>query len=125
MPILQTAARNAACNAVVDLLDAGATNANAQMIFRTAGDAEVATLNMANPAFGNAATGVCTASAIASDTNATGGTTAKATLEDRDNNEVLELSVAASGAEVNVSSVIIGASDTVSVSSLTVSMPAS
>ena len=52
MPTLSTAARNAACDGVVDLLDVGTTNANARAIFRTSGDVEVATLNMSNPAFG-------------------------------------------------------------------------
>jgi len=125
MPLLQTAARNAACNSVVDLLDLGSTNANARMVFRTVADAEVATLNMSNPAFGNAANGACTAGAISDDTNATGGVTTKATLEDRDSTEALELSVATSGADVNVSSTTIAAGDTVSVSSLTVTVPAS
>ena len=125
MPTLQTAARNAACNAVVDLLDQGTTNANAQAIFRTVADAEVATLNMSNPAFGDSANGVATAGTIADDADTTGGDTTKLTLEDRDNNEVLELSVATSGADVNVSSTTIGVGDRLSFSTLTVDMPAS
>lgn len=122
MPIVATAARNAACNAVVDLLDAGA-GAGA-LVFRTSGASEVATLAFSDPAFGNAATGVATASAISPDTNATGGTTDRATLEDSDANTVLTASVGTSGEDINLSSVVIGAGDTVSMSSLTVTMPA-
>lgn len=122
MPVLATAGRNAACNAVVDLIDAGA-GAGA-LVFRTSGSAEVATLPFSDPAFGNAATGVATASAITPDTSATGGTTDRATLEDSDTNVVITASVGTSGEDINLSSVVIGVGDTVSVSSLTVTMPA-
>ncbi len=122
MPVLNTAARNAACNAVVDLIDAGA--AAGALVFRTSGAAEVATLPFSDPAFGNAATGVATASAITSDTSATGGTTDRATLEDSDANAYVTASVGTSGEDINLSSVAIGAGDTVSMTSLTVTMPA-
>lgn len=122
MPILNTAARNAACNAVVDLIDAGASAG--ALVFRTSGDSEVATLPFSDPAFGNASTGVATASAITSDTSATGGTTDRATLEDSDANQYIEASVSTSGADINLSSVVIGAGDTVSMTSLTVTVPA-
>lgn len=123
MATISTSARNAACNAVVDLIDAG--SGAGLLVFRTSGDTEVATLTFSDPAFGNAATGVATASAITSDTSATGGTTTKATMEDSDATEVIEATVSTSGADINLSSTAIGASDTVSVSSLTVTMPAS
>lgn len=122
MPVLATAARNAACNAVVDLIDAGA--AAGALVFRTSGNAEVATLPFSDPAFGNASTGVATASAITSDTSATGGTTDRATLEDSDANTVITASVGTSGEDINLSSVAIGAGDTVSMTSLTVTVPA-
>ena len=121
--ILTTAARNAACNAIVDLVDAGAGAGTLQ--FETSGDVEVATLTMSDPAFGDAATGVATAGAITSDTNATGGTIAQASLYDSDSNKVLEMTCGTSGAEINLSSLSVGASDTVSCSSLTITVPAS
>jgi hypothetical protein len=123
--ILSTDARNAAVNAVVDLLDVGTTDPNGDLQFQTSGDVAVATLQFANPAFGAASAGSAAAGAIASDTNAVGGTTTKAALRNRDNTEVLELTVGTSGAEINLSSTTIGASDTVSVSSLQISQPAS
>ena len=122
MAILATGTRNAACDAVVDRIDAGA-GAGA-LVFRTAASAEVATLAFSDPAFGNAATGVATANAITSDSSATGGTTDRATLEDSTAAIVLTASVGTSGKDINLSSVVIGAGDTVSMSSLTVTVPA-
>jgi len=123
MATLETSARNAACDAIVDLIDAGASAGTLQ--FETSGDVEVATLTFSDPAFGNAATGVATASSITSDTNATGGTIAQASFYDSDSNKVLEATVSTSGADINLSSLSVTAGDTVSVSSLTVTVPAS
>ncbi len=123
---LSTAGRNAACNAIVGLVDGGTTDANGDLVMKTSGDAEVATLAMSNPAFGAAVTGVATANAISDDTSATGGdlTGGYFILQDRDNTEVIRGGVATSGAELNLTSLIIGAGDTVSVSSMTVTVPA-
>jgi hypothetical protein len=123
MATLTTAARNAACNAIVDLIDAG--SGAGTLVFETSGDAEVATLTFSDPAFGNAATGVATASAITSDTNAAGGTIAQASAFDSDDNKVIEMTCGTSGAEINLSSLTIAGGDTVSCSSLTITQPAS
>lgn len=119
-----TAARNAAANAVVDLIDAGA--AAGTLEFQTSGNVEVATLTFADPAFGNAANGVATANAISSDTNATGGTIAKAVAKDSDGNTIFTCSVTATGGggDITLSSVAVSAGQTVSVSSLTYTAPA-
>jgi hypothetical protein len=126
---LETVARNAACNAVVDLCDAG-SGAGKLQIKTSAGtstfdNGRVATLTFSDPAFGNASTGVATASAITSDTNAAAGTAAKAYFYDSDNTPILSCAVGTSGSDINLSSVSIGSGDTVSISSLTVTMPAS
>lgn len=123
MATLSTAARNAACDAIVDLCDAGA--GAGKLVIRTSGDVEVATLTLSDPAFGAAATGVATASAITSDASATGGTAAKFTLEDDSANAIITGTVGTSGAELNLSSTTIGAGATVAVSSFTVTVPAS
>lgn len=125
MPTLETAARNAACDAVVDLIDAGAGAGT--LVFETSGDVEVATLTFSDPAFGNAAAGVATANSITSDTDATGGTVAQASLYDSDSNKVCELTVTVTsgGGDIELSSLTIGSGDTVSLSSLTITMPAS
>lgn len=123
--VLTTTARNAACNAVVDLIDVGTTDANGDLVILTAADDQVALLAFSNPAFGDAATGVATANAIANDTNATGGIAAKFMFRNRNNVEVLRGDVGTSGSDLNLSSLSIGAGDTISVSSFTVTMPAS
>lgn len=121
--ILETAVRNAACNAIVDALDAGAAAGYIQ--FETSGDVEVATLPMSDPAFGNAAAGVATAATITSDTSATGGTAAQASFYDDNDLKCFEMTVGTSGTEIIISSTAIGVGDTVSMSSLTVTVPAS
>lgn len=122
---LTTSARNAACDAIVDLIDVGTTDANGDLVIETSGAVQVALLAFSNPAFGSAATGVATANAISSDTNATGGTAAVFKFRNRNNAEVLRGTVGTSGADLNLSSVSIAAGDTVAVSSFTVTMPAS
>lgn len=120
--ILTTLARNAMCNALVDLIDVSGPG---NIKFETSGDVEVATLPFANPAFGNAATGVATANAITSDTTATGGTVAQASIYDGAAAKILEAVVLTSGGDINLSSLSIGANDTISMSALTVTVPAS
>lgn len=121
--ILTTAARNAMVDAFVDLIDAGAGAGT--LVFETSGDVEVATLTFSDPAFGSAASGVGTASAITSDTSATGGTVAQASIYDSNATKVVELSVGTSGTDIIISSTTIGAGSTVACSSLTFTMPAS
>ena len=118
------AVRTVLADAVVDLIDAGATAGT--LIFQTSGDAEVATLTFTDPAFGGAAGGVATASAITSDTDATSSQIAKARAKDWNDVEVFACSVTASGGggDIQLSSVVISAGQTVSVSSLTYAAPA-
>jgi len=114
----ETAARNGIADYIVDQLDGGTLE------IQTSGDVEVATLTFGSPAFGAAAAGVATANAITDDSSATGGTAAKAQLKTSGATAVVNCSVGTSGADINLSSVSIGASDTVSVSSLTYTAPA-
>lgn len=121
---ISTASRNAAADGVVDLVDGGA--GAGKVIFETSGAAEVATLAMSDPAFGAASTGVATANAISDDTSATGGTTTQFSMQDSDSVEILTGSVTATsgGGDIELTSTIIGVGDTVSITSLTVTMPA-
>lgn len=125
---LETIARDAACNAIVDLCDVGGTGT---LEFKTSGgtstkgNGQVCELPFSATAFGASSTGVATAAAITSDTNADGGTTTKAYFYDGANAPILTCSVGTSGQDINLSSVIIGAGDTVAVSALTVTVPAS
>lgn len=114
-----TAVRTGIANHVVDQLDEGTPPGN--LVFRTSGDVEVATLPFSATAFGAAANGVATAAAITSDTNATGGTIAKATLENAAGTAKINCSVTATGGggDIELSSVVVSAGQTVSVSALT------
>jgi len=128
---LTTNARNAACNGIVDLVDAGAGAGTIEIktaASTVAGTSEAATLTFADPAFGNAATGVASlASAMTDDTAATGGTASDYTVFDSNGAAVWQGSVTATagGGDLELSSVTIGAGDTVSISTFTLTVPAS
>ncbi len=118
-----TTARDAATDAVVDLLDA----ASSKLVFRLAGTlgapgTAVATLTFATPAFGASSSGVATAGAITSDTNATGNASAvaNASLETNGGTIHIHCAVAASGSDINMTNgLVVANGDTVSCSSLT------
>ena len=116
-----TAVRDSVCNHVVDQLDEGTPPGN--LVFRTAGDVEVATCPFSTTAFGASSGGTATAAAITSDTSATGGTIAKATLQNAVGTAKINCSVTASGGggDIELSSVIVSVGQTVAVSSLTYS----
>jgi hypothetical protein len=113
-----TAARNAIANAAVDLLDIG-SGANGTLVFLTTSDVVVATLGLSDPAFGAADAGAATAGAITSDTNAVGGITTKFELRNKNDVAVIFGSVGTSGQDINLSSVSVGAGDTVAITNLT------
>ena len=120
-----TAVRQGICNFVVDQLDEGTPPGT--LVFQTSGDVEVATLTLANPAFGAAdGSAIATAGAIVSDTSATGGTIAKARLKNQVGTDKIICSVTATGGggDIELSSVVVSAGQTVSVSSLTYAAPA-
>lgn len=119
-----TAIRNALADAVVDAIDGGA--GAGYLEFQTSGDVEVATLTFGDPAFGAASSGTATANSISSDTDATGGTIAKFRVFDSDDTEIFagSVTVTSGGGDIELSSLTIGAGDTVSLSSLTYSAPA-
>jgi hypothetical protein len=118
-----TAARDAATNAVVDLLD----GAGSKLVFRLSGTlgspgTAVATLVGSTPFFGASSSGTATASAITSDTNATGNASpvANATLQTSADTIVMHFGVAASGSDVDMTNgLTVANGDTVSCSSLT------
>lgn len=119
-----TAIRDGICNYVVDQLDLNTPPG--KLVMLTAGSAVVSTLTFSNPAFGNSATGTATASAITADTNAVGGTIAKAELRQGGATPVILCSVTATGGggDIQLNSVVISAGQQVSLTSLTYSAPA-
>lgn len=105
------AARNAACNAAVDLLDAGSGAATLKF-YTTAQPASpdvaitdqtlLATLTLTDPAFGDAVAGVATAGAITSDVSIdASGTPTWARAADSNGNAIIDFSVGVSGCDIN------------------------
>lgn len=120
---LATAMRNAIADAVDTQLGAAAT-----MEFQTSGNSEIATIALGNPAFGAAAAGVITLSGTPlQDTNATGGTMAKFKLKVGGTTDNIEGTVATpSGGDINFpGSLVVGAGETVEITSFTITCPAS
>lgn len=89
---LSETAGNAACDAVVDLLDGGTI-----LITEDDGETEVATCTFGTPAFGAADDGVATAEAITDDSDAAGGDAALAIIRDSEDGEVMRCTVTGSG----------------------------
>jgi hypothetical protein len=112
--------RNAACNAVVDLVDLSGAGT---LRFETSSGVPVATLAFSNIAFGSAATGTATANAITPDSKAAGGTVSKASVYSG-TTKLWENTVGTSGAEINLSTLSIPVGAKVAISSLTITMPA-
>lgn len=131
---LGTAARNAACDAIVDLIDVGTPNGYIQVRTGAAptnpGDANSGTLLATCPfgatAFGAAATGVATANAITSDTSAdASGDAGHFRVFDGNDVCILQGTAGNSGDTPNMvfdnKSIVAGG--TVAISSMTVTMP--
>ena len=136
---ISNAAAIAACNAIVDLLDAGAGAATVKIYDGsqpadpdTAVGAQtlLAELTCSDPAFGNAADaapgGRATAAAVTSDASANAtGTAAWFRAADSNGVAIIDGSVGTSGADMNLDSVSIVAGVEVAVTSWTVTMPES
>lgn len=128
MTTLATAARNAACDGVVDLVDGG-SGAGKLEIGTTGFGSILATVTLADPAFGAASTGVATgASFPRSDTSAdNSGTAAEWRVRDSDNNTIMSgtATLSGGGGELILDSLTIVAGQTVTISSFTHTQPAS
>jgi hypothetical protein len=119
-----TAMRNAIADLVKTRIDAGA--GNGLLVFQTAGAVAVATLTFSKPSFGAASGGVITAAAITPDTGAVGGTITQARFRDSTGADQVVCSVTntGGGGDIQLSSTVISAGQTVSLSSLTYTAPA-
>lgn len=126
---LSTTARNAACNAVVDLADngyvriySGSAPANPQT---AASGTLLAELRFNATAFGAAATGAATANAFTADSSANAdGTAGYARLLQSDGSTVIaDCSVGTSGADINLNSLSISTGVEVQITSMTYTQP--
>lgn len=134
-PSITTAAQNAACDAVVDLVDVGGAgslriyagtppaDANAALSSNTL----LANLAMSATAFGSASSGVATAATITADSSAdaTGTATFFRILAGNGTTVVIQGSVGTSGCDLNLTTTSIVSGQPVSVSSLTYTQQAS
>lgn len=130
---LATAARNAAVDAVVDLIDAGA-GAGTLKIYSGAqpatgndeGTGLLATVTFADPAFGAAATGTASATDPAAVTGTAAGTAASFVIEDSTGANVFNGTVTATGGggDLQLSTTTISVGVTVDITSLTYTQPA-
>jgi len=120
----QTPVRNSINSTVLGKLDTGAGGAG-KLVMQTSGAVAVATLTLSATSFGAASSGTSTANAIASDTNAAGGTIAKASFQDHTGLEIFNCSVTATGGggDITLNSVVVSSGQTVSITSLTYSAP--
>jgi hypothetical protein len=131
-----SAVRNGIANYVADYVDIGGAGT---LQFQTGntisngtyiGGAEVATLTFSNPAFSAAdsagsGVGLVTAKPITSDTNATGGTVGHFQVFNGSGDSCFAGSVTISGGggDIILSSLLVGATDTVEITSLTYTAP--
>ena len=133
---LATATQNAACDAVVDLIDAGSSPGtidiydNSASAPASANDAvpgtsvKLATLTFYDPAFGAASSGTATAGSITADTSADAtGTAAWARIKDSEGNTIMDCDVGTDATTIvlNTTNIIAGA--TVSITLAAVTMP--
>ena len=133
---LNTAPRNAIVDALVDLIDGGASAGTIKIYTtgsgRPAGPATaisdqtlLATLTFSDPAFGASSAGTATASAITSDSSADAtGTATWARIADSNGLAIMDVEVGTSGADINFNSVAFTAGSTVAITALTVSKAA-
>ena len=139
MPLrLATTARNAAADGIVDLVDAGAgagtivirTGAQPSNPQTAATGTVLATLTFSDPAFGNAATGTATASAITSDTNVDAtGTAGWARVYDSDGADpgdaVMDMDIGQGSGTLSFDNTSFIAGGTAAISSMTLTCPES
>lgn len=121
---LETTMRNALANEFASVINTGAGTAT--LVFETSGDGELATCNMAATPFGAASCGVITAGTITDDSSANAGVCDHVSIEDKDGTKQAEFDIGDTSTYAFViSSTTFSQSDTIGVSTFTVTVPAS
>jgi len=109
-------------NTLADAVDT-AVGAAGTLEFQTSGNAEVATLTLANPAFGNAASKAIELDCdpVLQDTDASAGTMAKFVIKNAGTTTVVTGTVGVSGEAINFAGgVVVEEGDTVELTSFTI-----
>lgn len=134
---LGTTMRNAACDAIVDTIDGGTppgriehrTGSQPTNVSDASSGTLLGTNLFSNPAFGAASSGVATANAITSDTNADASGTAGYfriyTGAGGDTAALCQGNTGTSGADMNFDNNVIVAGGTIAISSMTITVPIS
>lgn len=114
-----TAIRNSLVDVVADAVDAGAGDAQGDLMIMTSGDVEVSIHACSTTAFLASSGGVGVADAIGDDTSAAGGTAAKFKFQDKSNAEVFRGTVTATagGGDIELDNVTVGVGVTVAITS--------
>jgi len=125
---LATATRNAAVDAIADGLDGGTmqirTTTQPTNVSDAAGGTLLGTLAFSPTAFGSPSTGVKTAAAITSDTNAdASGTATHARLLDSGGNIHSDADCGQGSGTVNFDNAVIVAGGVIAISGMTITMP--
>lgn len=131
LTILDSNLRDTLCDAFVDAIDAGTGAGIIRIYDNSTPRVLLAQLTFSDPAFGASSSGTATASAITADSSAdaTGTATEFEVATTNDGSTPLTTlfngSVGTSGADINFNTVSFTTGDNISISSMTVTMPAS
>lgn len=130
---ISTAARNTLADALDNLINTGAGTATLTIYSGSqpanpntalSGNTALATFNLANPAFGTAASGAIALSGVPlSDAADATGTATFFRIVDRGGAAVVDGTVGTSGADLNLTTTSISTGVTVEITSLTITMP--
>ena len=117
----------ATANALADIIDAsintGTLQTGGKLVIETVADAEISLHRFVDPAFGAAAAGVISAAGLPiDDTSANAGTAAQYSIFDRQDVKQLEGEVAVTGKDLDLSSLSVGAGDTVSLTAFSITV---
>lgn len=123
--VFETAAKDAIADAIDTYVNGGTAP---ELVFETSGDVECATIILnATNAFGASSGGIITlADTPLSDTNATGGTVAQFSIYQNVSQgaeKVVEGTVLTSGGDINLTTLAVAATETVTLTSFTITVP--
>lgn len=123
--VLETSLRDALAAEIEVVINFGVTETGGKLVIETSADAEISLHRFDADAFGVPATGTITLNSTPiDDTSANAGAAAQFSIFDRNNLKLLEGVVDVSGQDLDLSSLSVGAGDTVSLTSFSITVPA-